>query len=352
MISKNITLFEHQKLYYSELNILPADKLVVSIEKLNSSSQIEYFELHRNFLKATEYVGVFIFEDWSIQVLPKIDFDGNADAEMGTSKHNIAANSASENLISMLSYIYNLSIPSSGMAGLSFERNNWFELLIFMFSTSLRDSIKKGMFREYTLIDNEMQFLRGRWLLSRQLIEKPQVKHKFLIAYDEYSLDNPLNRILKYVVYQMSFFTKNKQTENILKDILDWFSEVQLIQDVSSINLEQFVFTRINRHYEALFNLGVMFLNNRVFTMSSGKIKAFALMFDMNLLFEKFLYAFISKHNKKVFPDIWDQLEIKYQSRVMYVVTPKKWTLKRHFAIKCSRKPLSLKLSRGQIAER
>ena len=39
-------------------------------------------------------------------------------------------------------------------------------------------------------------------------------------------------------------------------------------------------------------------------------------------------------------------------SGLIDVVTPKKWTLKRHFAIKCSRKPLSLKLSRGQIAER
>ena len=34
------------------------------------------------------------------------------------------------------------------------------------------------------------------------------------------------------------------------------------------------------------------------------------------------------------------------------VVTPRKWTLKRHFAIKCSRNILSFKLSRGQIAER
>lgn len=311
----NISLFEYEKKTYKSLGISPNDKLFKAIDMLNTSSGVEYLKLRRNHLEATNYVGIFMFKDWRIQVLPKIDFMGDANTDTGSEPQEKAARSAAENLIYMLSYINRLQISSSGMTSLSYEKDNWFEMLMFIFSVGLRDLVKTSIHKEYTTVDDELPFIKGKWLLGQQLIERPHLKHKFMVAFDEYSEDNILNRILKFCAHQMMLFTQNSETRNVLSDILDWFSSTELIQDASRLNIDKVVFTRINQHYKPLYNLAVMFINNRIFTMQSGEIDAFAIMFDMNRLFEEFVYSFIEKYKKEIFTESWNKFSVRYQAQ-------------------------------------
>ncbi len=124
----SITLFEHDSLLYSDPKLSPYSKHLDLIEKLNQSNG-ELLTLHRNSLRAKQYVGLIQVKELSIEILPKMYGDGLTKAAQ--------VEHAQSNLLYLLHYCYDIPIYESEIAHMQSRKANWFEILTFMFTRTV-----------------------------------------------------------------------------------------------------------------------------------------------------------------------------------------------------------------------
>jgi 5-methylcytosine-specific restriction enzyme subunit McrC len=310
-----ITLFERQERLYAELGWEPDHTAIEQLELLNQANGAELVRLGRKHLRATQYVGVARIGEITLQILPKIDFAGDPEAEQGSIPYQAAASSATKNLLHLLSYTQDLKIREQEVSPLLDQSSDWFELLTRLLATNLHHMMKRGVDRTYVQTEESIPLIRGRWLLSRQLTRRPHLRHMFDVVYDEFLADSPLNQVFRFVVERLLLSTQNGANRRLMLDVREWLAEVQLLGEIPQAHLEGVHFTRLNDRFRPAFNLARLFLENQIPQLAVGRRETFAFVFDMERLFEEFVFRFIAQHRRVILPEAWQNTRIRAQSR-------------------------------------
>ncbi len=256
-------------------------------------------------LKARQYVGVFRLGDRTVEVLPKMYRLSNA----ATQKQE-----AVRNLLYMLEYTNQLNVKQYALASLSQQDLDWFEILTRLFAMNLLEEWQRGAFRNYQAVSDILPVLKGKWNLTEQL-RRPERKHLFTVTFDEFTADNQLNRVLRYVVERLYQLTRNFHNRQMLHELQQWMEEVTLLPKMNVEDLRLIPITRLNQRFEPLLNLARLFLENESLQLSSGNFQTFAFALDMNKLFEEFVISFIDRHRHEILPTELQDCEFLPQSR-------------------------------------
>lgn len=310
------TIFEHEKVSFKKLGIEHDHPLLSEIDQLNKQAGVDLVTIGRDFLKASQYVGILKIGKIVLQILPKIEYlEYVPEISQGTASSNdTAVRTAAINLLFLISYTHNLPVKAIDQAALVTSTSEWFELLTRIFATELHDLMSGGMSRSYILREENLPLLRGRWEIEKQLRRQPHIRHRFDVTYDEYSSDTPLNRVFRFVSQRLLHLTNDHLNQTLLCDLLEWFQNVEHLETIDAIQIDQITFTRLNDHFRPPFNLARLFLELGVMQFESGSTQAYAFVFDMNQLFERFLTRFIERHRQLILPKKWADIQILPQS--------------------------------------
>lgn len=288
--AKVITLFE-----YETTDQLDSQELI-QLSRLSRRTGIEILRPSlrdgKTCFQARQYVGAIRLGHRTIQILPKI---------YSSSDREQSEREAAQNLLFMLDHAGYLGIREVGLAALQ-RSQNWFEVLVYLFATHLKRQWQRGAPRNYQPIENNIPVLKGKWQIATQ-IRRPEQKHRFAVIYDEFTTDNLLNRLLRYVVESLWRLTQDSLNRKHLSDLRYWMDEVALLPTMSSQDAAKIQLTRLNEHYRPLLNLARLFLDNIGLQLSADSLPSFSFVFDMNQLFERFLTAFIRRYREIVLPD-------------------------------------------------
>lgn len=306
--TKIITLFEY------EMTDQFSDRDIRDLDRLNRKHGVEILrpvvQQGKTCFQARQYVGVLRLGHCTLQILPKIHrtqemagVEGRANAEQG----------AAQNLLLMLDYAGYLGIRETNLASLK-NATDWLEILIYLFSLNLKRQWLQGAFRTYETIDAILPVLKGKWRLPAQM-RRIEQKHLFSVTYDELTVDNALSRIFRYVVECLWYRTRNSQSRQMLSDLRYWMDEVTLLPDVTPQMAQHISLTRLNQQYEPLLNLARLFLERMGLELFVKDQTAFAFIFDMNQLFERFLTNFIQQHRQEVLPTVLQTCQILPQGQ-------------------------------------
>lgn len=272
-----IELFEYESCS-KEVNLNIIDPKYFSTEWKNN----------KTYLKAQQYVGVAQFGDIRICVYPKLyKSDSDSDKKSQSLK----------NFLYMMQYAYKIHNIKDYETSSDTDKFDFLEVLIYIFAKNLMDLLKVNLNRSYVLVEDDSNFLKGSWRLGEQLSRMPHIKHRFLVSYDEFTENNALNRILKFVSFMLLRFSRNSLSQTILKNILLIYAEVDDISKPGHTYLDQVKFNRTNQEFKSIFEFAKMFLNKLVGEYSKTKDTNFSFMFDMNVLFEQFIAGFIKENN-------------------------------------------------------
>ena len=241
--------------------------------------------------QARQFVGIVRLGNRTLQILPKMHRGEERDASIAE---------AGRNLLWMLDYAGHLSIKETDLAALQ-KAQDWFEILIYFFATHLKRQWLKGAPRSYQAVDAVLPVLKGKWRIPVQ-VRRPEQKHRFAVTYDEFTTDNPLNRIFRYVVELLRKLTRDPRNRQLLSDLRYWMDEVTLLPAIALQDAQKVRLTRLNQQYEPLLNLAMLFLQNLGLELSANDQTAFAFLFDMNQLFEGFLTGFLQRHRREILP--------------------------------------------------
>ena len=280
MTKNKVELLEYQKIETKNDDCLQnccLDLLEKYLEKNKLSSALK---VTATGIKATSYVGVIKFRNIQIEILPKL----------------ISENSESEvilnNLLYMLSYTKKLDIKTSDSAKLSKTDNPFLEVLIREFANSLFNCLKRLTPKNYIRKEDNLNFLKGKILFTENIKYNCVNKAKFYCEFDEFSEDCILNHLFYYVAMCLYTISKNSKNKQLLKMITDYFCDIKLIK-FDSYKCEKIKLTRQQKLFEKPFKLAKMFVEHSSVDLSKNKFENITLLWDINKLFEEFIYQVI-----------------------------------------------------------
>ena len=234
------------------------------------------------FIQAKSYVGVLQTKSGlTIEILPKI-----------ADKNDIERSKAV--FIKMLKALKNFPFKSSNLASLKTQNLPLLEIFISMFLCELEALVKKGIKSDYVALEENLNFLKGKLNINEQIKRNSIHKERFYVGYSEFLNDIKINRIIKTTLkflYKKSNSSKNQQK---IRELLFIFDEVSECEDYKNF-FAKLVINRQVKHYEQTLLWCKIFLLNNSFTPHKGDDLAFALLFDMNALFESYVGNFIKK---------------------------------------------------------
>lgn len=236
---------------------------IVESEKLH-----KYFSFDWGTLKTRQYCGILNIEGENIYLLPKIS--------------NKEEKTNLDIFIYMLIYAYDMQLENEDIASCRNENQTILEVFVQLFAKQLFRELQMGVYKEYITEEDNLTTLRGKYLVNEN-IRHNFTNSKIYCEYDEFSMNNELNQFFLYAIKTLQHFVKDirvlKQCELVLDEV-----------EYRSFDIESFSthFHRLNYRFQESFEFALLLLKQSI-PLFSKENKSFAFLFDMNILFEKFV---------------------------------------------------------------
>ena len=225
---------------------------------------------HRG-LKAGQIVGILVTPGTTLEILSKIDGE---DGEVRKA------------LLRMLAVAWELRVADGDLTELDTQRHDLLELLIGLFAGRLLAAVRRGLPHRYVAHEEDLKLLRGRLDVTRQLTHLAVRPDRLACRFDELSPDTPLNRVLKAAVARLACLTRSLANARHLAELAARFEPVRHSPEPLR---EPVRLDRTNTSFHDLYRLARLFLAGEWQSTAGGREAGFALLFPMNLLFEKFV---------------------------------------------------------------
>ena len=271
-----------------EINDSYLDKLqaYLKCQKLESALKVT-----RHGIKTKSWVGVIKYKNLHLEILPKlISEDANNDKKISEEERSIIL----KNLIFMLSYTKNLDIKTNDNAKLSTEKNPFIEILIREFATSLFEALKCLTPKRYVREEENLNYLKGKIKFSENIRYNCTNQAKFYCEYDEFSENNLLNQLFLFVSICLYNISNNNYNKKILKLIINYYSDISFVR-FDKCKVRKIKLTRNQELFKKPFNLAKMFVEQTSVDLSKNKFENITLVWDMNKLFEEFIFELIKR---------------------------------------------------------
>lgn len=281
-MSRILTVTEYQSIKRGQV-FSAAERTVSAAQYLQLEQFNERFEQQckvkvfqhgpRNSLVAQNFVGVIHLGSFQVDVLPKVHDD---------------VSRLRRNLVEMVAGTLKLKLHG-GVAG-QMERSSHsvLEALVRLYCESLWQALHKGMVKRYETRQDNLVVLRGRLNVAQQLRHNLARPDRLHCSFDEFTPDNELNRVLKLSLRILLRLVNTEQTTRNIAELLMCFDEVGDVS-ASSLKWERVVIDRLSESYAPLVRMARMFIEGYTPDLVSGKSDGFAVLFDMNELFEEFV---------------------------------------------------------------
>lgn len=267
------------------------EKFVLENEKTAQYLKITTKNGFGKVLQAQNYVGVIQTKDGTtIEILPKIK--------------NATTEKSKDILIKMLKTLKNSPFKNLSVANLKSSKIPLFEIFISMFLEELAILVRNGIKSDYISKEENLKFLKGKLKISEQIKYNTIHKERFFVQYEEFISNRVENRLIKTTLqflYNKSKLNKNQQR---IREFLFVFDEIEISHNIKT-DFSKIKLNRQMKDYEQVLLWCKTFLFENSFSPYKGNDIAFALLFDMNLLFESFVYSYLKKSSN--FQDIKSQ---------------------------------------------
>lgn len=239
----------------------------------------------RKGLRARGVVGVIATPDCQLEILPKIEGGGEtsvSDAILRT------------RLIHMLAVAYDLPIEAGAMTHLGWQRDTVLDLLIRLFCSKLTDAVRQGMPRHYLEHEDDLPALRGRLDVTRQFSTRAASPQKLACRFDSLSPDIALNQVMRATVSKLSRLSGAPDNQRALRELGFVYADVANVSP-NALRWDRIGFDRTNRRWRDLLSFARLFLSDQYQQTSAGPVDGHALLFEMNVLFEKYVEQVLSQ---------------------------------------------------------
>ena len=298
-----ITRYEHQILTEKELEesygIKKEKKLFSALVKnYGTGRKCPFYSLVNKGIKFSNYVGVLSVGNVQINILPKADRD---DLNYGEKyvRDNEQDSIWQKNLVKMLEKALHLKINWTGSAVQHLSKNPILDIYIFKFIDEVEILVNRGLIKQYNQSEVNSRSLSGKLLVQKQFTKNAFHLESFYVRHTCYDYRNIHNQILYLALQKIINITANSLLCNKSRELLCYFPKFDAIE-VTDDTFREIQYSRKSEDYREAINLAKMILLNFSVGSNQGEEEqVFALMFDMNALWEEYVFECLRTQMKK-----------------------------------------------------
>lgn len=200
-------------------------------------------------IKPQNYVGVINIDNKvQIEILPKIDIGDD--------------NELRKLFLKMLSSLKEFKGKSFKNAQLNDSKLPIYEVFIQMYLNEVQELLKKGLKSDYLTIEGNLTFFKGKFLINQHLKHNIIRKDRFYMAYDEFHINRPENRLIKTTLLKLNKISSNGKNQLLAKRLL---AEFEMVNQSTNID-KDFSLVKKDRNaqaYQSLMTWSQVFLKNK-----------------------------------------------------------------------------------------
>jgi 5-methylcytosine-specific restriction enzyme subunit McrC len=271
-----LLVFEHTKLTIDDKFKRRHWQALADYNELHDN---KYFTVLGDGIRFSQYVGVLQVEELQIEILPKVGRYGGSETEKRLWQGV---------LIDMLEECHWLQHDISERTMLSFTPGSLLEAYIAIFLNDCESLIRRGLIRRYRRVEANSTSLKGKLLFNQHLAKNLIHAERFYTSHQQYDHNHLICQLLFAALKKLHRYELHPSLVDKLNELIFSFPEVSDVP-VTTRTAEKLVFDRKSEPYRQTVQIALMLLLDYRPELSTGNNSIFALMFDMNLLWEEYI---------------------------------------------------------------
>lgn len=237
----------------------------------------------------------------------------------------------------MLSYAFR-TLTKQGYREMSTEKfSNTADLMTEILIAGISQQLKRGLGRAYIEQMEDIPVIRGRVNITESVKRQTMINRKLSCVYDDFSVNNSKNRIIKSTALLLLRADVAKQRKSRLRKLLVYFDKVELI-DLRTVDWN-IHYDRNNQTYRMLISICYLVVKGLLQTQADGKTKIMDFLDDQQMyhLYEKFIleyykkeYSYITTNASKIkwqlddgmdymLPNLLSDITLEYDNKVLII---------------------------------
>ena len=205
-----------------------------------------------------------------------------------------------QNIYYMLSYAFQV-LNEQGYKNIATEQfHNTAELMAAILERGIAVQLKRGLGKEYIPKTEALSYLRGKIDIAESIKTQTVLRKQLICAYDEFSVNGTMNRIIKSTVELLLRSNISKPRKKNLRKLMVYFGEVDLI-DLYTVNWNV-QYNRNNQTYRMLISICYLVVKGLLQTNSDGSTRLMDFLDEQRTcrLYEKFILEYYKKEFKQL----------------------------------------------------
>lgn len=282
---ENIVVFEHEILRFDRGEKKITKDQFEALERYYGNG-VPFYTLVYNGVQFNEHVGVLQVGTTLIEVLPKADRNPHSEKEDKKWR---------DLLIGMLQVVGSFDIKSTSSSNLKIKPNTVLDLYFELYVKEIEYLLHTGLIKKYRKKEGNVTALKGSLQFSKHIQYNLTHQERFYVRHTTYDVEHTLHFILYKALKLLKQINTNSSLNGRIGALLLNFPEMPDMK-VSEVTFEKLIYNRKNQHYQKAIEIAKLLLLQYHPDISKGRNHVLALMFDMNLLWEQFIYVSLKKN--------------------------------------------------------
>ena len=290
-MARIIQVFEYEKLTLHEdwrgRKLLP--KELEKLYEFNDKNNNNYFTGIRDGVKFKSYVGVIQIGSLTIEILPKADNHKSSEEEYQT-WHGA--------LLNMLRICKHIKVTSMSEANLKRKHHSLLDLYFEMYLDEVEKLLRTGLVKNYRKKSSNILALKGRLNFNKNIQQNLIHQERFYTNHQVYDYENLINQILLKGLSILNTITYNPLLKDKIARLQVNFPDIKEIP-IQKLHFDKLKQSRKTATYESAIQIAQMIILNYSPDIRSGEENMLTLLFDMNKLWEEYIYRMLLRADNK-----------------------------------------------------
>jgi 5-methylcytosine-specific restriction enzyme subunit McrC len=255
--------------------------------EFNDNNNNQYFTGIRDGIQFNNYVGVIQIGGLTIEILPKADKVKATDEDYNT-WHGA--------LLKMLKICKHINVTSVSEASLKQRHNSLLELYFEIYLDEVQLLLRSGLIKQYRRHSSNVLSLKGRLNFNKNIQQNLIHQERFYTEHQIYDFENLANQILLKALSILGEMSFNSSLKDRIARLKLNFPEIKEIP-IQKSHFDKLKENRKTLVYTQALQIAKMIILNYSPDIRTGQENMLTLLFDMNKLWEEYIYRMLLKAN-------------------------------------------------------